>query len=124
MSAVEDVRDRQKRAASNQALFRAVNERVEDVNARSHVFNTFGDWVCECANEGCMERLELSVQEYEAVRGEGALFLVAPRAEHVWPDVERVVERHRNYWIVEKVELAGKIAIAQDSRRNGPLGLT
>jgi hypothetical protein len=124
MSAVTDVRDCQKWAATNQSLFREVNERVNDVSDSFKVTTTFRDWVCECADDTCVERLNMSTRDYEAVRGEGTLFLVAPSEAHVWLDVERVVERHENYWIVEKLELAAKIANANDPRRDGPLGLT
>jgi hypothetical protein len=123
MSQQEDVRERQKRAATNQSLFREVNERLKDVNDRSHVFTALSDWVCECANEGCVERLELTTTDYERVRGDGAWFFVAPDNEHVLGDVERVVERHPGYWVVEKIELGAKIARRQDPRGDGPVPL-
>jgi hypothetical protein len=123
---VETVRaeDRQKRAAKDQSLFREVNERVRDMNESSHVFTTLGDWVCECANDTCAERLTLSSRDYEAVRRHGARFLVAPGDEHVWPDVERVIEMNDDYWVVEKLEHAAEIAQRADPRSDrGPLGL-
>ena len=108
--------DRQERAAKNQSLFREVNERVRDMNENSHVFTTLGDWVCECATDTCIERLSLSSREYEAIRNHGARFLVAPGDEHVWPDVERVVELHDEYWVVEKIDRAAEIAVRADPR--------
>lgn len=120
MSAAEDVRDRQERAAKNQSLFREVNERVKDVNESFHTATfALSDWVCECANDTCVERIEMSSQEYDAIREQPARFLVATSDDHVWPDVERVVERHENYWIVEKFELAATIAEREDPRANG-----
>ena len=115
----QDVRDRQKRAAHNQSLFREVNERVKDVNDSFHIFTSLSDWVCECAEDSCTQRIEMSVRDYEHVRAGGARFFVAP--EHVWTDVELVVERRDTYWIVEKIELGAKIAEAADPRSNGPL---
>ena len=38
--------------------------------------------------------------DYEAIRKDEDRFFVAPSNEHVWPDVERVIERHNDYWIV------------------------
>ena len=118
-SSTAELYDRQERAAKNQALFREVNERVRDVNESFHTLaSAVSDWVCECANETCVERLELRIEQYEAIRDDGTTFLVAPSDEHVWPDVERVVERNDNYWIVQKQELAAEIAARQDPRSN------
>jgi hypothetical protein len=117
----EDLVDRQERAARNQGLFREINERVNDVNDRFEGFTTVSEWLCECANDTCAERVELATQEYEQVRADGARFFVAPSDEHVWPDVERVIERHPNYWVVEKVERGAKIARQRDPRAAGPL---
>ncbi|HVM68620.1 MAG TPA: hypothetical protein VM204_02155 [Gaiellaceae bacterium] len=116
MSLSEDVRDRQSRAAKNQSLFREVNERVKDIHDQFSVITTLCEWACECANDTCFVRLELSGQEYEHVRAAGNRFLVAPGDEHVWPDVERVVERHDGYWIVEKLELGAALARQRDPR--------
>jgi hypothetical protein len=123
MKSQEDVRDRQARAARNQSLFREVNERVKDVNDNFHAFTSVSDWVCECANDTCVERIKMATQEYEHVRAHPAWFFVVPSNEHVWPDAERVIERHDNYWVVEKIELAAEIAAKQDPRSDGPLTL-
>lgn len=118
-----DGTEKQERAARNQSLFREVNERVKDLNDAFHAFTARNDWVCECADERCAERIEMSCEEYEHVRRDGARFFVAPGSAHVWPEVERVVERNRTYWIVEKIEKGGKLADAADPRDGGPLSL-
>jgi hypothetical protein len=123
MTPHEDVLERQQRAARNQSLFREVNERVKDVNDNFHVFSSVSGWVCECANDTCVERIEMTSQEYEHVRANGTRFFVAPSNDHVWPDAERVTERHTNYWLVEKIELGAEIAEQQDPRSDGPLTL-
>ena len=119
MASIEDVRDRQARAGENQSLFREVNERVKDVNDQFHASTSVSEWVCECANDTCVELIEMAGQEYEHIRAAGERFFVAPSDEHVWPDVERVVSRHRTYWIVEKIELGAKIARDLDPRSDG-----
>ena len=116
----EDTSERQERAARNQSLFREVNERIKNVNDGFHVFTALNDWVCECAIDSCVERIEMTTQEYEHVRQHGARFFVAPKDDHVWPEAERVVERLPNYWIVEKIELGARIAQKTDPR-SGPL---
>ena len=123
MAQQEDVRDRQARAAENQALFREVNERVKDVNDRFHAYTSLSDWVCECANDACVQRIEMTGQEYEKVRSAGERFFVAPSEAHLWPDVERVLERRENYWIVVKIGLAAEVASAADPRADDHLGL-
>jgi hypothetical protein len=100
-----------------------VNERVKDVNDSFHVFTSLSDWVCECANETCTERVEMTAQEYEQVRRSGNQFFVVPRDEHVWLEAENVVARHANFWVVEKIELAADIAIELDPRADGPTSL-
>lgn len=121
MSTHEDVHDRQERAARNQCLFREVNERVKDVNDRFHAYTDLSDWVCECANDTCVERIEVAGQDYEHIRAAGNRFVVATADEHVWPDVERVVERHDSYWVVEKIELPAKNAERAEPGSDGPL---
>ena len=115
-----DKREREERAARNQSLFREINERIEDLNEG---FGRVGEWLCECANDTCTERIEMTTKEYEAVRSSGKCFFVAPGDEHVWADVEHVTERNDRYWIVQKVGDAGRLAARKDPRDEGPLPL-
>jgi hypothetical protein len=119
----EELRDRQERAAKNQAVFREVNERIKDVNDQFHAYTALSDWICECADNTCTERIEMSGQEYEHIRNAGERFFVAPADEHVLPDVEAVVERHNRYWIVEKTAVSAAIAKNTDPRSGGPTSL-
>jgi hypothetical protein len=114
--AFSETNNRDERAAMNQMLFRDVNERVKDLNEGFSMVLPVGAWICECANDTCSERVEMSAAEYEQIRSEGRRFFVAPSDEHVWPDVERVTERNDRYWIVEKVGQAGELAKAGDPR--------
>jgi hypothetical protein len=92
MAFASDHRD--ERAAMNQMLFRAVNERVKDLNEGFSLVLPVGAWICECSNDTCSERIELSGAEYEKIRSDGARFFVAPSDEHVWADVEVVTDRN------------------------------
>jgi hypothetical protein len=104
-------RDRQARAAQNQLLFREVNEQVGQVHAQFALVDDFGPsappqtWVCECTNEACLERIEMSVEEYRRVRSSSARFVVAPGDEHFTPGVERVVEKQPRFWVVAKLDV-------------------
>jgi hypothetical protein len=116
MSATQDQQGRGIRAAKNQSLFREINERVKDLNEAFSDVTEGGDWVCECANESCTERVEMSVEEYEEVRAGGARFFVAPSDDHLWPDVEHVTARMNHYWVVEKFGDGGRLAEEADPR--------
>lgn len=108
--------DREARAGRNQSLFREINERMRELNEGFSLAAPTADWVCECANDACTERIELTPQEYEALRRHGASFAVAPGDAHVVPEAERVVERLERYWIVEKTGEAGAVAEQLDPR--------
>ena len=104
----------QVRAAQNQSLFREVNERIEGLNEGFGVILPMGEWVCECADEGCVERMDLTVEEYEAIRQHPNRFPVLPRHEQL--DVEWVVERHERYVVVSKFDKGGVLARQHDPR--------
>ena len=109
--------DREARAATNHVLFREVNERVKEVNEGCSLVFPVGEWICECANDACVERIELSANEYELVRRDQARFFVAPSNEHVWPEVEQVIERNDHYWIVEQIGHSATAAARLDPLR-------
>jgi hypothetical protein len=114
--------DRERRAANNQSLFRAGNERLKQFN--EEWFGKApprGGWVCECANDTCLQHIEMTSGEYEAVRQDGAHFFVAPSDDHIWPDVERVIERSDRYWVVEKTGHARDMARSADPRSRAVL---
>jgi hypothetical protein len=115
--------EQEERAARNQTLFRAINEQVKALNDGFSLLTATGEWVCECANTSCIEYLELSAEEYEAVRKNPTCFVVAPSDEHVFPEVEAVVERTERYWVVAKTGPAGEVARRTDPRSTGPLPL-
>jgi hypothetical protein len=107
---------REEKAARNQALFRSVNEQIRRLQENGALLDDFGplapikEWVCECADTGCVERITLSVEEYAAVRSSGSRFAVAAGDAHYLPDVEKLTEKHENYWVVEKIGRAKEIA--------------
>ena len=110
---------REERLAKNEVLFREINERVKDLNDTFRAVTATDEWICECASRTCTEKVQMSVDEYEAIRALGDRFFVAPSDEHFWPDVERVVERNDRYWIVEKIGVAGQFARQADPRESG-----
>jgi hypothetical protein len=100
--------DRADRAAQNEAVFRRVNERLEEVNEAFQVATDNAQFVCECAKIECVERIEMTLSKYEALRRVPTHFIVKP--DHVLPEEERVVERQTQYVVVEKFGRAGERA--------------
>jgi hypothetical protein len=106
------------RRAQNEALFREVNERIEELETD---LAGYGEedalligFVCECGDESCGETLEVTRAQYESARTDPRRFLVL--AGHEDADVARVVERHAHYLVVEKLGEAAEIAVEQDPR--------
>ncbi len=94
---------REERLGANEALFREVNERVAELAERFSAGDTRDsrfDFNCECGKSDCTEQIALTVTEYEGLRAEATHFAVVPG--HELPEIERVVERHPSYLVVEK----------------------
>jgi hypothetical protein len=106
--------------ARNQSLFRAVNEQIELTNERFGVTSEQVDFVCECAEVDCTERVTLTLAEYDELRRVPTRFVV--KTGHLYPEFERVVEEVDGYVVVEKVGRAGAEARMLDERsgRTGP----
>jgi hypothetical protein len=111
------VEERERRLGLNEAMFREVNERVEDVNrAFGSITGTF-DIFCECGDATCAERISVPMDEYERVRSDSTQFLL--HVGHDDPLVERVIENHETYVVVEKEGMdVEEIAEETDPRRS------
>jgi hypothetical protein len=108
------VDERGRRIGENEALFRSVNEQVHDLGETFEIEESLR-MLCECGSETCLEQIELSRQAYEAVRAEPTHFAIKPG--HDLPEVETVIERHPNYWVVRKMAgEAERIACETDPR--------
>lgn len=93
--------ERARRIGENEALFRAVNEQVEELQRgmaavgddRMHI-------VCECGEISCVERIVVPVAKYEEVRSDPTSFFVV--SGHEKPGVEDVVEQAGAFDVVRK----------------------
>jgi hypothetical protein len=100
--------------AKNEALFRQVNERIEEVNENLGA-GSYSDFLCECGDDDCTAPVSMTIAEYEEVRSEPTHFAIANGHEVV--DVERVVEKNDRFSVVEKLAgEAGRIAVETDPR--------
>jgi hypothetical protein len=101
------------RIAKNEALFRTLNENIRGIASTLGGDTPYG-FVCECSTSSCLERLSLTLGQYENVRKDGTHFLVAPGHENL--EVERVISAGDGYLVVEKVGIAAVEARADDPR--------
>jgi hypothetical protein len=101
---------RQKRLAQNEALFREVNERVQDHAGEGGVHH----YLCECANSDCTFRITMAAADYEAVRADPRQFMVLPL--HFTPEIEELVGETAAYWIVRKTGEEGEYVEQLDPR--------
>jgi hypothetical protein len=106
------------RRARNEALFREVNERVEELADRLSGYGNdpslLAGFVCECSRSDCASQLQVSYAKYETVRENPLRFLVLPGHEDL--EVDRVLERHGGFFVVEKFGEASEIAVEEDPR--------
>ena len=112
--ATDPLEARQVRLAKNQALFRAVNDQI-DYMAQEQSTVLPLQLLCECADPNCDVYIELTQGEYEAVRRRPTHFFVLP--DHVFREVETIVDDRGHYVIVEKFGAGGRVvkAIQEDS---------
>ena len=106
----------EERMAKTESLFRNVNERIAEASERFDAGdNGGGEFMCECADPGCAERLEVPLDEYEQVREDATTFVLDP--DHVEPEVERVVRHGPGYTVVRKFDaVAARIVRKLDPR--------
>ena len=98
----------------NEALFREVNERIEDVGTALAPDDVPMEFLCECDDTDCVEKVSATRAEYEAVRAVATQFVVLPGHED--PDVEHVVEQTERFLVVEKEGQAAREAQEDDPR--------
>ena len=80
------------------------------------------DFICECADETCVERVSLKTSQYDDVRAIPARFIVAPGHEAT-PLVERVIFRSSRFVIVRKIGIAADVARELDEPGVNPYWL-
>jgi hypothetical protein len=111
---------RMRRIAQNEASFRDINERLETSLRTLPPDGEHVSFICECGREDCEQHVQLSLEEYEAIRRDSRHFAVVPG--HAIPQAERVIATHDRYEIVEKIQAGARLADARDKRVPGPGG--
>jgi hypothetical protein len=105
---------REERIGLNEAVFREVNERIEELAEKFELGSAPLDLICECGDMNCVQRISMTPAEYTELRSDPQLFAVYPG--HVIPGVEDVVAEKNGYDIVSK----NKGVPAQVAERTDP----
>jgi hypothetical protein len=103
------------RVVKNETLFRDINERVKQID-QAHGIPTdeLWDFLCECGRTDCLERISMTVTEYELVRANAVQFAIVPG--HEVGEVERVVDEKQRFAVVEKRPDEQRLALETDPR--------
>ena len=110
---------REERQAANEAVYRETNERRAAVDRHAEWADSgeLFEFVCECgAGGGCEGRIEMTLDEYDAVRQQDDRFTVVPG--HESPEIEAVAERHERYVVVDKIPALEPLV--EDDPRGAP----
>jgi len=91
---------REERLVENEETFRAANELLADAAEQSSLQNSKIPFLCECADDLCLGRVELTRTEYEGVRAHQDRFVIV--AGHLQAEAEHVVGMLGPYELVEK----------------------
>lgn len=91
-----------------------MNERIAELTSLLNEVG-FNLLICECCDPACAESVEITPEEYEAVRANPTRFVVLKG--HQLSAVERVVDGNDRYLVVEKFGGAAEIAEGDDPRR-------
>ncbi|MDB5162741.1 MAG: hypothetical protein JWO54_428 [Candidatus Saccharibacteria bacterium] len=104
-----------RRMAQNEVAFKEANKRVTDgfdeleaIAKEDGVTQLFVDpdmtlmFLCECSDENCTKRIEVTLGEYNRIHQSSKCFVMADR--HDVPEIESVVIKEPNYIVVQKYE--------------------
>ena len=94
----------------NESLFREVNEHIEDLSENA----AFTQFVCECLDQTCDQRVSMTIEEYEYIRAESNRFFVLPG--HDASEIDEVLEATDRYLVIRKIGAGGHVAEHLDPR--------
>ena len=105
------MKEEEARIARTESVYRHVNERIAEAAGGAET----ADFVCECADIDCQDRLEAPLDDYEEIREKPTTFIVAEG--HELPAYEHVRRRRRGYLIVEKMSRRLRAAVRRTDPR-------
>lgn len=95
---MNDWRDQEVR---NEARSRDRNEWIEGLHGEMGDDGPTETYVCECGDAACVERIRLTLPEYEAVRDYSTRFAIA--VDHENPEIDQLVSECVGYSVVQKI---------------------
>lgn len=102
----------ERRLAENEVIFRQANqqaveslEQAREEELSDHVKPSVEQnlslfFYCECADDGCKQRIKMPLAEYEANHRQSNQFIILPG--HEVPNIEKVVKKEQGYFVVQK----------------------
>jgi hypothetical protein len=94
------VDERGRRRGENEVMFRNANERIRELAEGFSLVTEQADFVCECGNASCTERVQMPLATYEEIRSNPKRFFVI--RGHELPEYETVVSEEEHYLVVDK----------------------
>jgi hypothetical protein len=86
-----------------------VNERIKDLSSDFLVSaDDAQEYICECLDPACTERIPIPHEEYERIRRNATEFFVIPGHEDL--QVEEVVDTNDRWLVVRKIGVGGEVA--------------
>jgi hypothetical protein len=101
------------RAAKNEATFRVANESLEEKAAELGLSEERTPYLCECEDDRCSKVIQLTREEYEAVRAHPRRFVMTPGHQEAG---ERVIQEERGFTVIEKHGEEGDLVADEDPR--------
>jgi len=92
--------DRDERHADNQRRFNAANERLGELVQQRVPEEERIPFLCECADERCLGRVELSLGEFEQLHENANVYVIVPGHPRVNGEV--ILQRRERFEQVEK----------------------
>ncbi len=84
---------------ANQAIFRDVNNRIQEINEPFSVVTGLDPvFVCECSDLTCVSPISVTLSDYRGIRENEGHFIVTP--DHVERDLVRIVDANESYVVV------------------------
>ena len=80
-------------------VFRAGNEHIAAIARRAP--GAVASFICECDDEGCLDEIPLTAEEYDSVRAQEERYVVLPGHEYD----DEAVEQQDRYTLVEPAKL-------------------
>ena len=91
---------RKDRLIANEVIFRDVNTNIQEFIEEEGRTGQPIPFYCECSSPTCLERINLTPQQYKTLHKSKKIFVIKPR--HEFLEVEKVVNKTSDYEVVEK----------------------